>query len=78
MFVSIKMPTTSPRFIEFEQATGKILLAESSVTMQRAIAIYKCVHIRIVQRPHHNIHGIAIERVDERSDLPSSEMSGQK
>src|SRR5208283_4661498 len=61
-----------------DQAAGELLFADHAVAMQIAITRRQRVHVRIVQRPYHDLHGMTHERVKERADLPSAEVAGKQ
>src|SRR5262249_14330160 len=46
--------------------------------MQGAIAVHQGVNVRIVERAHDDVHGMAIERMGKRAHLPSAQVSGEK
>ena len=41
--------------------------------MQAAIARDQRIDVRIVERTHHDLHGMALQRMEERTDLPAAE-----
>src|SRR6185312_16174182 len=60
-----------------QQTAGKVSFAERAVAVESTVAVHQRIHVGIVQRAHDYVHGMAIERVRERADLPSSEMRCQ-
>ncbi len=72
------MPTVSLPAHRRDQAASEFLLADHGVAMQSAVAGDQRVHVRIVQRADHDLHGMALQRVKERANLPASEVSGQQ
>src|ERR1035441_6443869 len=48
------------------------------LAVQAGIARNQGVHVRIVERPHHHLHGVALQRMEERANLPSSKMAGEE
>ena len=61
-----------------KQPAGEFLFADHGVAVQRAIARDQRIEIRIVQRPHHDLHGMTLQRMEERANLPSAEMTGEQ
>src|SRR6185437_736040 len=62
----------------FEQAASVILLGERSIAVQSAVAIHQGVEQRVIERTDHDVHGIAVERMDKRADFPSAKVRGEK
>src|SRR5258708_11669993 len=61
-----------------QQPSRKILFGKCMVAMQRAVTIHVSVKVRIVQRTDHNVHGMAAQRVEKRTNLPSTKMGGKE
>src|SRR5664279_6580401 len=46
--------------------------------MQRPVAGDQVVHIGVVDGAHHDAHGMALQRMKKRSNLPSAKMPGEE
>ena len=46
--------------------------------MQSAIARHQGIDVRIIQRPHYDLHGMSLKRVKERPHFPSPKMRRQQ
>src|SRR6185369_14343272 len=61
-----------------DQTTCEILLGEGLVAVKHATIAYQPIEIGIIKRTNHHPHAVAVERVGERTNLPSAEVASQE
>ena len=59
-----------------QNAARRVLLRDQVVTRQRAIALDQGVDARIIERPHHDVHGRDQIGVGEGAQLPIAQVRG--
>jgi len=76
MFVSIRIPIVSPRFIAASSPRAKSSLCRTRLPCWQRISFTQSIHPRIVEPPDHHRHGMPHQRMPETGKLPRPQVAG--